>query len=68
MTLVAVLMVFRGGRGEVKLKVGRAEALMGSEMVGRSRASGTYSQKTSISITVFSISRHKAFYSEKYIL
>lgn len=42
-TLGVVLMVVRGGRGEVKLKVGKAEVLMGSEMVGRSGASATSS-------------------------
>lgn len=31
-----MLMVVRGGRGVEKLKVGKAEVLMGSEMVGRS--------------------------------
>ena len=45
-TLGAVLTVARGGRGEVKLKVGKAEVLMGSEMVGRSGTSATYSQAT----------------------
>lgn len=42
-TLGVVLMVVRGGRGEVKLKVGKAEVLMGSEMVGRSGTSTTSS-------------------------
>lgn len=42
-TLGAVLMVVRGGRGEVKLKVGKAEVLMGSEMAGRSGNSATSS-------------------------
>lgn len=42
-TLGAVLTVVRGGRGEVKLKVGKAEVLMGSEMVGRSGTSATSS-------------------------
>lgn len=43
-TLEAALMVVevvRGGRGEEKLKVGKAEVLMGSEMVGRSGTSAT---------------------------
>lgn len=35
-----------GGRGEVKLKVGKAVVLMGSEMAGRSSASGTSSSST----------------------
>lgn len=40
MTLeVVVLMVVRGGRGEVKLNVGKAKVLMGREMVGRSGTS-----------------------------
>lgn len=38
---VVVMEVVRGGRGEVKLKVGKAEVLMGSEMVGRSGTSAT---------------------------
>lgn len=37
--VVMVVEVVRGGRGEEKLKVGKAEALMGSEMVGRSGTS-----------------------------
>lgn len=37
-TLEAVL---RGGRGEVKLNVGKAEVLMGSEIAGRSGTSAT---------------------------
>lgn len=41
MTLEVVLTVVEGGGGEVKLKVGKAELLMGSEMVGRSSASVT---------------------------
>lgn len=49
MTLEVVLAVVGGGRGEVKLKVGNAELLMGSEMVGRSTASATYGQETSMS-------------------
>lgn len=40
-TLGVVLMVVRGGREEVKLNVGKAEVLMGSEMVGRSGISAT---------------------------
>lgn len=40
-TFGVVLIVLRGGRGEVKLKLGKAEMLMGSEMVGRSGASAT---------------------------
>lgn len=65
MTLGAVLMVVRGGRGEVKLKVGKAEVLMGSEMAGRSGNSATLSQKTCTSVIVSSISRHNAFYSQQ---
>lgn len=44
-TLAVLLMVVvvRGGSGEVKLKVGKAEVLMGSEMAGRSSTSGTSS-------------------------
>lgn len=41
LTFGVVLTVVRGGRGEVKLKVGKAEVLMGSEMVGRSGISAT---------------------------
>lgn len=42
--LGAVLLVeVRGGGGEEKLKVGKAEALMGSEMLGRSGTSATSS-------------------------
>lgn len=33
---VVLMVVVRGGRGVEKLKVGKAEVLMGSEMVGRS--------------------------------
>lgn len=40
-TLRELLMVVRGGRGEMKLKVGMLQVLMGSEMVGRSGASAT---------------------------
>lgn len=40
-TLGAGLLVASGGRGEVKLKVGKAEVLMGREMLGRSGASAT---------------------------
>lgn len=45
-TLMALLMVVDvvgGGSGEVKLKVGRAEVLIGSEIVGRSGTSATSS-------------------------
>lgn len=45
MTLTALLMVVDvvgGGSGEVKLKVGRAEVLIGSEIVGRSGTSATF--------------------------
>lgn len=45
-TLMASLMVVDvvgGGSGEVKLKVGRAEVLIGSEIVGRSGTSATSS-------------------------
>lgn len=41
MTLGMVLTGVSGGRGEVKLKVGKAEVLMGSEMAGRSGTSTT---------------------------
>lgn len=39
MMLGAPLMVVIGGRGVEKLKVGKAEVLMGREMVGRSGTS-----------------------------
>lgn len=42
-TLGMVLTGVSGGRGEVKLKVGKAEVLMGSEMAGRSGTSTTSS-------------------------
>lgn len=41
LTLGVVLGVVIGGRGEVKLKVGKEEVLMGSERVGRSTTSAT---------------------------
>lgn len=42
-TLGAVLLVVTGGRGEMKLKLGKADLQMGSEMVGRSGTSATSS-------------------------
>lgn len=65
MTLGMVLTGVSGGRGEVKLKVGKAEVLMGSEMAGRSGTSTTYSQRTNRSISVCSTSRINVFYEEK---
>lgn len=39
--------VLSGGKGELKLKVGNADVLMGSKMAGSSGTSATCSQKTS---------------------
>lgn len=39
--LLIVVDAVGGGRGEVKLKVGKAEVTMGSEIVGRSGTSAT---------------------------
>lgn len=44
--VLMVVEVVRGGRGEEKLKVGKAEVLMGSEMAGRSGTSTTWNQKS----------------------
>lgn len=64
-TLGVVLTGVSGGSGEVKLKEGKAEVLMGSEMAGRSGTSTTCSQRTNRSISVCSTLRIKAFYEEK---
>lgn len=57
--VLTVTEVVKGGRGEEKLKVGRAVLLMGSEMVGSSGTSATCCQKTSMDVTMSLISKEK---------
>lgn len=45
--VLTVVEAVTGGRGEEKLKVGKAEVLMGSEMAGRSGTSTTWKSEIS---------------------